>query len=590
MIRDLMHAIRLLGRTPLLSGLAVLALALGIGATTSLFSVVHGVLLRPLPYAEAERLVTVAAHESVDGAAGQSDDAYALTGAEAMGLREMTDVFAGVTIVESWKYSNQPRWAFTGASSGERVRGALVDPNFFDVLGVSPRLGRTLGPSDDSEGVVISHDLWRRQFNGAPDALSRTIRLDGVERQVVGVLPGGVRITYPDATDVFVRRADRVIPFAIAYEVLCRLRPGVSAAAATIAVQRLQALGLRGIRPHLVVVPLQERFTGPIASGIWLVAAAGVLLCVTGSANAALLLLTRTARRARASGIRIALGATRWHLLRLVALEHLTIAFLGGSLGIGLAYALQPLVRHIAPATLPRLDEIAVDGTTLCFALAIAILSVAGSAVVSYGVMLQSDSRMSPGQLGGTVTVPRGTLFWRRALLAGQSLVLVVLLSVAGLLLHSFLNVWRIDLGFEPRGVVAVQLAPAISNTRAAQSQGTGTVVDWEPPARRLAQSVSALRMQLQALPGVDSVASVQAIPFERAPGYTFLPQGGAAETPAVARISVIAREVSGGYFDVMRIPIVEGRAIRSTTSCRRDASSWSRGVWRAISSLAASR
>lgn len=564
MLRELTRACRFLWRTPLLTGLTLVALTFGVGAATALFSVVDAVLLRPLPYGAPEQLVAVAASEDRGSLTDASADVFALTGAEADGVRAMSDVFAGVAVFESWKHSRHPQWALTGAAHGERLRGALVDGNYFDVLGLTARIGRTFTALDDDDGVVISDGLWARQFQRRADVLGMLLHLDAVPRPVVGVLPPGARITYPEETDIFVRRAATVVPRAVSYGVVARLRPGVSPDVATTAVARLRAARLDGVRPHMRVVGLADHLTSPVAGGVWMVALAAGLLCVAASANAALLMLIRTARRSREHWIRLALGASRYHLLRHVAFEQLVVASIAACGGAAIAAALHPLVLRLAPASMPRLDESGVDGRALAFAVTTAVLSCVVSGLVSYVIAIRHEGRLAAGRLGAAATPGTSVARWRAMLLGAQVAVLVVLLSTASLLLYSYLNAWRIDLGFDPRDVVAVQLSPAVQRTEMNLTRGTGAPVMWEESARRLAQSVAVLRDELRARFGADAVASVQAVPFERAPGYTSVPQGGPDAVAGPARVDAVVREVSDAFFDVMRTPILTGRAISS--------------------------
>ncbi len=552
MKRDLVHAIHGLWRTPLSSGLAVLSLAFGIAVATSLFSVVNGVLLRPLPYADADRVVTVAVM--------RDEPTYALAGAEAVAVRAMSDVFEDAAILESWEISWRPLWAMSGTGTGERLHGALVDANFFDVLGVSPALGRTFVRGGDDGGVVISDALWRRQFGASRDVLGRTLRLDGVEREVIGVLPAAVHVTYPQPTDAYVQRTDSVIPMAVSYQVVARLSAGVTAAAATSAVQGLAVESAKG--SQLGVIPVGDRLTAPIAAGIWMLTMAALVLLGAATANTSLLLITQAVRRTRSLGIRMALGATRWHIFRLLLVEHLLVGAAAVGVGASLAYTLDPLVRRMAPHTLPRLDESVLDVRALAFAALVALACVLVTSVVAHVVMQRSDWRITAGELGRTATTPARALAWRRVLLTAQSALLLVSLSVAGLLLHSFLNVWRLDFGFDTRGVTAVRLTAAASATPETLTQGTGARLDWKGPSARLARAAEALREQLEAVPGVTAVASASAIPFESSPGFTVVPHGDSPDEPRASQIPALVREVSDGYFALMNIPVLEGRAI----------------------------
>jgi putative ABC transport system permease protein len=548
MREDLRCAFRLLHRTPSLSALAALALAIGIAATTALFSVVHAVLLRPLPYANPWQLVAIEATDPASPTPPNGDHSYVLTGAEAEGLKEMTDVFSGVSIQELWTDSWQPRYALTAEGDGERLRGALVDANLFEVLGVAPVLGRTLaGTPADSDGVVISDALWRRRFARRPDIVGETIPIDGVPRPVLGVLPERVRLTYPLDTDIYRRRPDALHAYALSYQAIARLAPGVSVSAASEALARLTGRGERAIRPRLLAIPLRERMV---------TAGAGVL-CVAGAANAALLLLTRTLRRSRELEIRLAMGASRGRLFRMLVTEHAIVGVVGILAAFPCTRVGMPFLLALAPPNTPRLDEVEVYLPAFLVAVGIATLSVLLTAVVSHLGVVRGASRSTPGRLGATSTVPPGVRLLKRVLLASQVALTLVLLSSAVLLLQSFLNVWRIDLGFTPANVITAQFSPV---RQGASSPGDRAAA--EAQARRLGQTLAELRTALAGAANIEAVALAGAVPMELGPGYTFLPQSRTIDLRHVPRISVAFREVSAGYFDAMRIPLLAGRTL----------------------------
>jgi putative ABC transport system permease protein len=564
MLQDVRYALRLVWNTPVLSGVAILALALGIGATTAMFSVVSGVLLQPLPYRTPDSLVTVMAH-SHDRADGTTGD-YTLTGAEAAALRELTDVFDGVAIVELWNTSWEPQYALTGGEHGERLRGALADPHLFEVLGVVPVAGRSLRATDgDPDAVVISYNLWRRQFGRDPNAVGRALTLNGQSRTVVGVLPPDVHFTYPEEIDVYLRRPVELHDFAISYEVVARLKPGVSPEAATASLTRLTDGRHRAIRPRLEAHLLHRRLVGKVSFGLWLVTSAAGVLCLTAAMNAALLLLTRTMRRLRSLGIRFALGATRWRILRQVLMENVVTGVLGLLGGVALAYLLLPVAVTLAPPDIPRLNEAAIDKWSLAFATLCGLACIAVSAIAAYGVARGQAGVTTTAQLGAHTTPTLRSVLWRRVLLATQATLLVTAMAVAGILLHSFLNVWAIDLGFESAGLTVVQVTPA--RGRAVMPADTGTIerarTEQLEAAGRLAVTMTAARDILADTPGIEQAALAYGVPLELGPGVTFLPQSRNKSHPeGVARISVNYKAVTDGFLEALRISVQDGRAI----------------------------
>ncbi len=548
MRNDVIYALRLIRRTPVLSGVAIGALGLGIGVTTALFSVVQAVLLRPLPYAEPDRVVVIAAHDERRPARDRGAFYDVLSGGDAMAVAELTDVFSGVSIVELWTISWSPQFALSGPTDAERVHGAVVDTAFFDVLGVPAAVGRTFqdGVADDN-GLVISDGLWRRQFNADPGAIGQTLMLNGEPHVVLGVLPRAVRFTYPLDTDVFTLRPPGPIdPGNMAFQVVARLAPGVSAESATASLTRIPSRA-----GMLVARPLHDRLTDTKAAGIWMVTSAAAVLCITACANAALLLLTRTMRRMRDIGVRMALGAGRARLFRQAVVESLAVGTLGTALGVGAAWALHPLIIWLAPPEIPRIDEMTLNAGVMAFATLAGLLCALAAGLASYRVMTSSDGAVTVGQLGLTATTGRRVTGWRRTLLAGQTAMLVVLLSAASLLLHSFWNVWTIDLGFVPEQVTAFQLTGARIDPDA----------DRLEPYRRLARTVAELRDTLAGAPGIAAAAIGSGVPLVSAPGFASVPQSRTVDVSHQPRVSVLIRWIDETYLGLMGMRVLEGRA-----------------------------
>lgn len=372
---------------------------------------------------------------------------------------------------------------------------------------------------------------------------------------MIGVLPRAARLTYPLDTDAYVLRPPGpLVGPALAFQVVGRLQPGASVESATASLIRITSRGDPAIRTELEVQRLHDRMAGRAASGIWLVAAAAAVLCVTACANAALLLLTRTVRRVRDTGVRMALGAGRARLLRQAITESLVVGVAGTTLGVALAQALHPFIIWLAPPEIPRLDEMTLNVPVLAFAWGAGLLCAVASGLASYRVMTSVPPGLTAGQLGLTATAGRRTLGWRRLLLAGQTAMLVVLLSVAGLLLHSFVNVWRIDLGFDADGVTAFQL------TEARVSAGA----DRLEPSRRLKETVTQVRTMMQGDSAHEMIGIASGTPFIRGPGHTFVPQSRTAPTEGQPRVPALWRHVTENYLNMLGVPLREGRAFTS--------------------------
>jgi putative ABC transport system permease protein len=385
--------------------------------------------------------------------------------------------------------------------------------------------------------------------------VGRTVLLNGEPRVIIGVLPRAVRVTYPLDTDAYtLRPAGPLFSQVIAYQVVARLAADVSAAGATASLSRIIESGVDAVRPILAAVPLQERVTRWKATGIWLVAMAAAILCLAACANATMLLLTRTVRRLRDVGVRLALGASHWRILRQALLESLVVGVCGTTLGVLLAGVLVPFIVWLAPPEIPRIDEIALDGGVLAFAVAVGLTCSLAVGLVSWRVMRSARGVLTAGQLGQTATTGRRTLAWRRTLLATQTAMLVVLLSAAGLLLHSFWNVWRIDLGFRPEGVTVISMMTAVVDPRAEHSE----------PSRRMARTLAELRRVLADTAGVTSAALGQSAPFARSCSTSWVPQSRSIDVSQQPRVSSDVCSVSDGYLELLGVDVVRGRSFTS--------------------------
>jgi putative ABC transport system permease protein len=555
---ELRHAARLPVREPWFAGLCVIMLALGIGANTAIFSIVNGVLLRPLPYRDPARLVSL--REVIPAIAST----YPTLPASA---RHFTEWRQRCSSFSSLSVMDQGTVNLTGAGEPERLQVARISANLFDTLGVQPSFGRGLMAGEDTEGrdrvVVISSSLWKRRFNGDPAVIGRTITLDGAGYAVVGVLPAGFRLptvsilenvtAVPEQPEVF---KPMVFPpgelkelmGTFNYNVVARLKDGVSRESATaelnVVAAQLEAMSGEKVNLKSVITPLQESIVGKSRRGlIVLLGAVGAVLLIV-CVNLANLMLARAERRGREWAIRAALGASRARLVRQVLVETVLIAFLGGILGTAVAAAsLGELIRH-APADIPRLEDVRLDGQVLLFAFAITTATgiLFGLAPAWHSThnapqeTLKSGSRTSAGSRQGARF--RNTLL---SLEVGLSTLLLVLAALLG---ESFMHVINADKGFR---------APAVLSAR--------VVI----PATKYAEEEQRNRFHEQVLerlasePGVTSAAITTALPLT---GETWVDSawvpGDAG--PESERPLVNVRFVSPEYFRTMGIPLQAGR------------------------------
>ncbi|HEU4631138.1 MAG TPA: ABC transporter permease [Gemmatimonadaceae bacterium] len=541
---DVRHALRGLRRQPLYALAALVTLAVGIGATTAVFSVVRGVLLRPLPYPEADRVVRVASVH-----AGEQ---IAVSPPDFVDWRARGRSFAGLAA------SYESTVSLTGAGQPERFLQARVTADLFDVLGVRPLLGRTFVAGEDEPGApqvaVLGERLWRTRFGADSGILGRVLVLDDVPTTVVGVVPAAVR--YPSAVDLWLPA--RLAPDDLApssrgarwLTVVGRLAPGATLAGAR-AEMHAVARQLAAEDPKhdagwdAAVVPLREQLVGDVRTPLLvLLGAVGFVLLIAAANVASLSLARATARRAELA-VRVALGAGRGRLVRQLVTESLCLAALGALGGVGLALLGTRLLVRLAPPGLPRLPDVRVDAGVLVFA---AVVALATGVAVGLATALQAGAADPSARLreGGRGAAGQAAhLRWRGGLVVTEIALAIVLLVGAGLLLRSFGRLTDVDPGFRPEGVAT------FSVTLSAR---------YDTPERQRLFA-AALLERVRALPGVDAAGSSFNLPFTDASfRLTFTiddrPLADGAEEPRAQ-----FRMVSPGYFAAMGIPLRRGRA-----------------------------
>jgi len=538
---DLRYAFRALRQHPGFTLTAVLTLGLGIGANVASFSVVNAVLLRPLPFEHADRLVRVwGLHPEI--------------GHESASLPDFLDWRAQTPSLASLSAVSNTRFTLTGTGEPEMIRGAFVTADFFQTLGVDPLRGRTFTPGEDTRAAgrvtVLGEGLWRRRFGGDPAVLGRSIRLNGTPYTVVGIVPATARIQGPvDAWTTLVtdttlgRRSDFL-------HVVGRLRPGASLARVQ---QEMATVGRRLAARYtetnthwsVDVEPLRDSMVGPVRTALLLFMVAVGLVLLIACANVANLMLARAAAREHEIVIRTALGASRSRLFRQLLTESVLLAVLGGGLGVLLAaWGVQGLTT-LAPGTLPRAEEIGLDGRVLAFALALSLATG-----LLFG--LAPAARLAGGTLSGGLraggrSVAGGPALrqLRGALVLGEVAVAFVLLVGAGLLVRSFERLLRVEPGFRTEGLFTARLL--LPRTRYAAD---------DKQAAFLAQVTD----RLSALPSVRSAAVVTDAPLGDSPPYVGFV---IADQPAPAAGTVHDVELfsaSPGYFGTLGIPLMLGR------------------------------
>ncbi len=545
---DLKHSVRSLLRQPGILITSLASLALGIGATSAIFSVAYAVLVRPLPYPEADRLVTV--WETMPG-----NDTRLVAPGNYLDWHAEAKSFAALAAYSGTEVN------VAGAGEAERVPGLTVSGEFFQMLGVDAEVGRLFTAADDEGSdriVVLSAGFWRRRFGADPGIVGRVIRLDDVAYTIVGVAD----FRFHEPAELW-RLADRGVPTLGGLprdvargrdihiiEVVGRLKLDVTIERAE---SELQTIAARLAAAHpatntglgVNVVPLRETVVGDTRPAILLLSSAAGLLLLIACANVANLLLARSAARRRELAVRVALGAGRARLARQLFAESLALAIAGGLLALGVArLALSALLR-LAPEDVPRAAEIGLDpavlgftalaslGTGLLFGLAPAV-----SASTPPAAALHDASRAVAGGRRGSRL--------RRALVVSELTLAQVLLGAAGLLIVSFVRLAATDAGFAPGGLLTMQVAL--------------TAEKYGDPARR-EQFYDAVLRELRGLPGVSAAGSVMVLPIEgsRNRGFWIV---GRPDPPPGQNLSVDFQIVSDDYFQTLGVPIVRGRGL----------------------------
>ncbi|MGH7664323.1 MAG: ABC transporter permease [Gemmatimonadaceae bacterium] len=555
LLQDLRYAIRTLNRSRGFTAAVVLTLGLGIGANAAIFSIVDGVLLRPLPYGDAERIVTLWQTNT-----GTGDQRLEPSPANFIDWRERSRSFENMVGIQPYGFD------LTGEGTPEHLDAWLVTDGFFQLLDVPALLGRTLLPADYTGNgprvVVISQGLWQRRFGGDRDLIGKNLELDGEPATVVGVMPPTFRFPSENQetwAPLVLGPEHRDRRRSTYWNVIARLEPGVTidqarSEMAAIGEQLKQEYPELAAELDVVVVPLGEQLVEHVRSSLLVLLGAVGFVLLIACVNVANLLLARAAGRQRELAIRAALGAGRGQLIRRVWMESLLLALYGGSLGILLAYWGVDLIVGLSPEILPRAEEIGIDLRVLSFAIAVSVLTAALVALVPALRSSRPDLHrfLADGPRGGSSGSSRRR--FRNVLVITETALAVVLLIGAGLLVRSFAKLMRSDPGFVAENLAAMTL-----------------FVFDRPPPQRL-QFFEQAMAEIETLPGVTSVGAVSTFPFAEGDieiDVTFAVLGRPEPGSAADPVAYLAA-ASPGYFPTMGIPLVRGRAF--VASDRADA------------------
>ena len=450
--RDLKLAARAALRRPLFSTTIVLTLAVAIGAPTAIFSVVHAVLVRPLPYPDADRLLRF----RMEGQTHRGPVSFdAMPASTALRWARESRTLKGMALF------NDRALTLSTVTGPVRLTGIAATPNLFDVLGVTPLIGSGFDPSSrDARRIMLSHDTWERLFARNPSIVESTVTLDGEPYVVSGVMPRAFGFPTVEAAFWVPLFIDEGGTRGMLLPAIARMAPRATPAAVLQeGAAAIETDGGMGEDLRLTATTLQEQMVGGVRRLLWVLMAAVTLVFVIGCTNVALLLLTRGSAREREFSIRLALGVSRGRLLAQMASEMLILATMGGVAGVALAGLVVNALVSLAPPEIPRLSEATLDGAVLALATALTLFTTVVFGIVSARRALSSDPARALGRLGGESSSD-GRLARRplNLLAASQLGLTMVLLVAAGLLLRSFVARAVVDQGFAHRGAVAMQI------------------------------------------------------------------------------------------------------------------------------------
>lgn len=565
MFADLKFAFRQLRLAPGFTAIAVLTLALGIGACTAIFSVVNGVLLRPLAFRSPQQLVWLRERYTDHG-----PRPVPVNAPHFLAWREQARLFAGFSLIDAGTIT------LTGTGQPDLLRLVSSSANLFELLGVAPALGRGFAPEEETAGrnrvVVISDALWRRSFSADPAIVGRSVSLDGAPHTIIGVLPPDFRLSQAkgdlaglsaaanpeifrpkviggeELTDLFGRHN---------YGTIARLKSGVGLAPAEaelnlIDAQFVAAHGSHATDLRAVITPLQEAMVGPARRGLVVLFAAVASVLLIACVNLMNFLLAHAERRTQEAAIRQALGASRLHLLRQSLAVALLVAFAGGVFGVFLAYAGLAFLLPYAPPDIPRLAEVRIESAVLLFSLGTTLLTGLIFGLVPAWRVARTDPQHALTSHGRTIAGSGRR--WPDALVALEVGLSVLLLAAAALFARSFLGLLRAEKGFRAPTVLTAEVSIP-SSTYATEAQRAAF---FERALARLGST-----------PGIESAATVSLLPLQ---GETWIDQSSFAgdPRPSAEKTNVNIRFISADYFATLGIPLRAGRSFTAADRARK--------------------
>jgi predicted permease len=549
---DIRYALRTLGKNPAFTIVAILTLALGIGANAAIFSVVNGVLLKPLPFPHPEQLLRVWQDESSNGTMIPGP-------VSAMNLDDWRARRRVLADIAGYHYrEGQSGTDLTGIGEPQRLDATFVSPGFWTTLGVKPQLGRV--PRDDEmvrgsndRLVVLSYAFWRRQFGATSSVIGQRLTLGGGSYEVVGVMPASFQFPAP-RVDVFIpfstipdNAIPRIRPVRV-FDAVARMKPGVTVAQANTEIDAITR-GLAEQYPEnrnlggASVASLHDSIVGNVRVGLLVLLGAVGFVLLIAAVNLASLLLARAAAREREFAIRVALGAERSRVIRQLFTESLVLATLGGALGLIVAQIGERVLVQLAAGQLPRAEAVGLDYRVLGFTAAISLLT--GIAFGLVPAVRASSPELQQSLREGTRGSTGGSGGLRSTLVVAEVALAMILVVGAGLMTRSFVKLLQVDLGFTPSHRIAINYS--ISTAR-------------HPTGPEMRQTYQAMLEKVRTVPGVIATGAIRDLPFHGdgeqlgfvPPGFTPGPNG---QLPSATLMFT-----SDGFFNAMGIPILAGR------------------------------
>jgi predicted permease len=559
---DIRYGLRTLRRSPGFAAVAVLSLALGIGATTAMFSLIYAVLLHPFPYAGADRIMNFVFTD----AQNPGEWSWFEVG------KEQLDDLRGAAPVESILGFNQSPMEVTGGALPEGIWATYLTENAGSFFGVKPLLGRNIAPSDADNGgrsvVVLNYRFWKRHFGGEPHVVGKALEIDHALYTIAGVMPRNFAFNDDSGVgDVYLpaSRMQRLgnIP-SVSYIPWIRLRPGVTLAAANAALEPVMRRYAKQHGKHfpdharLILRPIIAFYQQDTGRPLMLLLGGVVLLLMIGCANCSILLLARGRARQQELALRSAIGASRWRIVRQLLIEAIVISCTSATLGVAASYWLAGLALSLSPDSFPAESFIRIDAPILAFSVALALAcGILAGLVPALRLSRYDSARMLPGRQIGGATAPQKRRW--SALIATQVALTLLLMATAGAAMRGFLELMQMPLGYDPANVLKVGVA--------LHNHDPG---EWSRIQSREARAVyiEQLREKITSVPGVSTVAAgIDATPPFADVESSFLIDGSSDDEQPQARVMLVDQR----YFAALRIPVLQGRIWNADENTRAD-------------------